>query len=609
MKNLSIYLIALFSIFSNDSFSQIMNIRWTQENQYPQDDDGGRFCATNKFGEVFSIGSQYDSPNMNGIGNGTDVLLKYDINGNLEWSYYTDSDYSGAMSYQYDITFEYINQQEYFVYVLTPFTVAKLKDDGTVLWEYYLGDDFQTFSFWEFYDIQLVNDHLYICGNGNNLIGDNSGIFKGILIQLDKITGTQTFLHSQEGQGGNNNIYNACEYVSMSTDGDDLYILGHPNPLVAYSYLDEVNLVQKFNDNTNTVEWETIYNPFPSIDISSPPADTSIFPGTEKKQTIYFIDNKVFVGGEVALVGVNSTVFIDNSYFYLTKLNATNGTIENEYSNKLPQYGNSYRTNLLFDIAYKCGTFYFSGAVDSTRSTLYDSKGILLKVDTSFTQQWQRIEPVNSAFNSFGRMDVDHYGNIFTSLYSDFTTVFWAIQWINKDGTRIDTLFIENDGVIYDVNVFADSIINLNGFINHGAIGSGEAQTVTRSLYYHNDNDTVLICEPTPIIPTLQEPEPTIEYTDLIFPNIITPNDDGLNDNFKPVDLTLEELINRVDSYNCNIFNRWGKPVFKTSEPAFWDGKINQQKASEGVYYFIVDYKFKNQEEEMKVSGSFSLVR
>ena len=587
-----------------------MNLRWTQENQYPQQDDGGRFCATNKFGDVFSIGSQFDTPNVIGMGNGTDVLLKYDINGNLEWSYYTDSDYSYSGPYQYDITFEYINQQDYNVYVLTPFTATKLTHDGTVLWEYDFVDLFQpVIGFWEFYDIQLVQDHLYICGIVNNLIGDNSGLYRGLLIQLDKNTGTETFLHVQEGQGGSNNIYNYCEYVSMSTDGNNIYVLGHQNPLVAYSYLDGVNLVQKFNDNTNTIEWETVYNPYPGVDLASPPVDTIIFPGAEKKQTIYYIDNKIFIGGEVDQVGVNSTIFTDNSYYYLTKMNTNNGTIENEYSNKLPQYGNSYRENYLMDIAYKCGNFYFSGFVDSTENIISDVKGILLKVDTSFTQQWQRIEPVNSSFSRYGSMDVDNYGNIFTSLRTETPPAFWAMQWINKDGVRIDTIFIETDGIIFDVNVFADSLINLNGFINHGPFGAGEAQTVTRSIFYHNDADTILICEPTPIVPTSPEPETPIAYTNLIFPNVITPNNDELNDYFKPVDLSLEELENRVDSYQCNIFNRWGKTIFETSKPAFWDGKIDQQKASEGVYYFIVKYKLKDHDEEVKVSGSFSLIR
>jgi gliding motility-associated-like protein len=68
-------------------------------------------------------------------------------------------------------------------------------------------------------------------------------------------------------------------------------------------------------------------------------------------------------------------------------------------------------------------------------------------------------------------------------------------------------------------------------------------------------------------------------------PNVITPNDDGLNDLFVPIE-------NRfVESIDLQIFNRWGGLVFQTSDPQImWNGthKDTQQAVSGGTYYYTV---------------------
>ncbi len=65
-----------------------------------------------------------------------------------------------------------------------------------------------------------------------------------------------------------------------------------------------------------------------------------------------------------------------------------------------------------------------------------------------------------------------------------------------------------------------------------------------------------------------------IDFT-LIIPNIITPNGDGLNDNFFIVGLPNESAI--------TIYNRWGNLLFETLNYANdWSVK------SEGVYYYVI---------------------
>jgi len=59
----------------------------------------------------------------------------------------------------------------------------------------------------------------------------------------------------------------------------------------------------------------------------------------------------------------------------------------------------------------------------------------------------------------------------------------------------------------------------------------------------------------------------------LYIPNSFSPNDDGVNDIFKPKGLSVDP-----DNFNMAIFNRWGNLVFETSEWGDgWDGTYKNQ--------------------------------
>ena len=69
-----------------------------------------------------------------------------------------------------------------------------------------------------------------------------------------------------------------------------------------------------------------------------------------------------------------------------------------------------------------------------------------------------------------------------------------------------------------------------------------------------------------------------------IFPNIFTPNGDGINDYFQAI-----MPIKYIDKIELYIFNRWGEVIFKTIDPEFlWDGTAEetQQDCPSGTYYF-----------------------
>ncbi|MCH1611714.1 MAG: gliding motility-associated C-terminal domain-containing protein [Flavobacteriales bacterium] len=69
-----------------------------------------------------------------------------------------------------------------------------------------------------------------------------------------------------------------------------------------------------------------------------------------------------------------------------------------------------------------------------------------------------------------------------------------------------------------------------------------------------------------------------------MFPNIFTPNGDGINDYFQAI-----MPIKYIDNIELYILNRWGEVVFKTIDPEFlWDGTAEETKQDcpSGTYYF-----------------------
>ena len=91
------------------------------------------------------------------------------------------------------------------------------------------------------------------------------------------------------------------------------------------------------------------------------------------------------------------------------------------------------------------------------------------------------------------------------------------------------------------------------------------------------------------------------EY-ELEMPNVFTPNNDNINDIFKPIKF---ECISKA---TFSIYNRWGQKVHESSNiPFSWNGKSNEKDCSSGVYYWTVDLEAGD--ENKKESGTVSLFR
>lgn len=95
----------------------------------------------------------------------------------------------------------------------------------------------------------------------------------------------------------------------------------------------------------------------------------------------------------------------------------------------------------------------------------------------------------------------------------------------------------------------------------------------------------------------------------LLIPNVITPNGDGFNDLFDPVQALREVKIQVSDQQTkMTIVNRWGEVVFVATQPyRAWDGKSSLGIIMpQATYYFILNIEATN---EITLQGSVNLLR
>lgn len=85
--------------------------------------------------------------------------------------------------------------------------------------------------------------------------------------------------------------------------------------------------------------------------------------------------------------------------------------------------------------------------------------------------------------------------------------------------------------------------------------------------------------------------------------NVFTPNNDGVNDLFRPV------TFSRLQNATMRIFDRWGNLLYESKDMnAGWSGTHNGEQCPEGVYYWTVTYRGLNQK-SARMAGNLTLLR
>ena len=137
-----------------------------------------------------------------------------------------------------------------------------------------------------------------------------------------------------------------------------------------------------------------------------------------------------------------------------------------------------------------------------------------------------------------------------------------------------------------------------NGTLDNANINDPVATPVDSITTYTVIGMTTYGCRDTATI--------TIRLNDSVtdfMPGAFSPNNDGLNDVFRPYNLRFQKLV------DFRVFNRWGVEVFHTSDGSKgWDGKYNGVPQDLGVYFYTVIIAHPDGSQKT-YSGSVTLLR
>jgi gliding motility-associated-like protein len=200
-------------------------------------------------------------------------------------------------------------------------------------------------------------------------------------------------------------------------------------------------------------------------------------------------------------------------------------------------------------------------------------------------------------------------------IYKD-TSRLYQVRLIVEDAPCSDTAFSEvriyvppkiNFLVDYDscspIAVFTSQSVGARNFYwQFGDGDSSSQQNIVHEyeesgdyevLFMINRNDICTDSITQSISVTRYEPE------EIIVPNIMTPNNDGLNELFK-----IEGLNFYCDYYELFIYNRWGQLLFHAeNEDIFWDATVDGKSVPDGTYFYVLYSNF------IDKAGTITVVR
>ena len=92
---------------------------------------------------------------------------------------------------------------------------------------------------------------------------------------------------------------------------------------------------------------------------------------------------------------------------------------------------------------------------------------------------------------------------------------------------------------------------------------------------------------------------------EVLFPNVFTPDGDGINDVFAPFvkqgTIKIEEM---------SVYNRWGQRVYRSTDAnAAWNGTVDGKEAPVDLYVYVVKYRYGDGSLQPIAKGEINLLR
>jgi gliding motility-associated-like protein len=128
--------------------------------------------------------------------------------------------------------------------------------------------------------------------------------------------------------------------------------------------------------------------------------------------------------------------------------------------------------------------------------------------------------------------------------------------------------------------------------------GGSTFSTNNKLIYYKSGDYTVIVRDANGCEATATR---YFEFIDIEIPNVFTPNGDGNNETWTPIN-----TINYKD-LTISIFDRYGRKIATLREGQGWDGRYNNLELPTGDYWYIL--KLKNVQDAREFVGHFTLMR
>jgi gliding motility-associated-like protein len=203
-------------------------------------------------------------------------------------------------------------------------------------------------------------------------------------------------------------------------------------------------------------------------------------------------------------------------------------------------------------------------------------------------------------------------GSTNATINADKSGLYW-VQAIDSAGCKTtDSIYVNISdlylSVVHDTTVSSGQSVTLSPSTNgkltwefNSILNCSDCQIVvaqpleSTTLYVKSEKDGCVLNDSVNIIIEKQ--------SSFFIPSAFTPNNDGLNDFFKP-------SANAISDYKIKIFNRWGQLLFQTTNVLEgWDGKVNGIPQPIGTYTYFVIYKDENMDKKQSQKGTFLLIR
>lgn len=214
-----------------------------------------------------------------------------------------------------------------------------------------------------------------------------------------------------------------------------------------------------------------------------------------------------------------------------------------------------------------CFTYYFSMRVSLADFSSFSTSTIGMRVDKV---------PIKKESNALDQYDgFELPCNICSEVYITDT-----VNWIKVSGE-----FIAEGGEEYlTIGRFFDTVLYSNENFPVTPIQCNSCFLIDNISYYYIDS--------------IQLFESSISYNVQEISNVLTANDDGINDYWNPTNTCFSD-------WKCIIVNRWGEQVYSfVHTDNGWNGNdMNGKKLAEGTYFYIIE------ENNKKKTGFIQLIR